>query len=84
MSFDFKSEFRDDTVLQFQVGDLRNCIYLICDAESKTAALVDCQFDLTRIQSFLKNQGYRLTHILLTHSHHDHVAGWNSFCNSNN
>ena len=63
-----------EVIAQYELGSMRNFIYLIVDAATKTAAIVDPQKDLQPLKDLEKN-GYRLTSILLTHSHHDHVAG---------
>jgi hydroxyacylglutathione hydrolase len=63
-----------EPVAQYQLGDLRNFIYLILDWKTKKAAIVDPQSDSTPIED-LNKHGFELVGIFLTHSHHDHVAG---------
>jgi glyoxylase-like metal-dependent hydrolase (beta-lactamase superfamily II) len=63
------------SIAQFEIGDLRNFVYLILDWPSRTAALVDPQKDLTLPLSCLRANGFKLGRVLLTHSHHDHIAG---------
>lgn len=63
------------TVAQYELGTARNFVYLLTDWETRTAALVDPQSDLAPIAKALQTHRLRLTHILLTHSHWDHVAG---------
>ncbi len=63
-----------ETLAQYELGTLRNFIYLIIDWDAKEAAIVDPQKDMTPLRD-LEAHGIRLTKILLTHSHHDHVAG---------
>lgn len=63
-----------ETIAQYELGTMRNFIYLILDEKTKRAAIVDPQKDLRPITD-LEAAGYRLEMILLTHSHHDHVAG---------
>ena len=63
-----------EVIAQYELGSMRNFIYLILDEKSKTAAIVDPQKDLRPLADLDAN-GYRLESILLTHSHHDHVAG---------
>ncbi|MBS1961289.1 MAG: MBL fold metallo-hydrolase [Bdellovibrionales bacterium] len=63
-----------ETIAQYELGTMRNFIYLILDDATKSAAIVDPQKDLLPVTD-LEMNGYRLTAILLTHSHHDHVAG---------
>lgn len=63
-----------ETIAQYELGTLRNFIYLIIDWELKEAAIVDPQKDLSLLKD-LEKHGIRLTRVLLTHSHHDHIAG---------
>lgn len=63
-----------ETIAQYELGTMRNFIYLIIDWELKEAAMVDPQSDLIPLKD-LESHGIRLTRVLLTHSHHDHIAG---------
>jgi glyoxylase-like metal-dependent hydrolase (beta-lactamase superfamily II) len=63
------------TIAQFEIGDMRNFVYLILDWPTREAALVDPQKDLSVPLGALRSHGFRLTRVLLTHTHHDHVAG---------
>lgn len=54
---------------------MRNFVYLIVDRESRSALLVDCQKDLKPVFDWLALHRITLSGVLLTHSHHDHVAG---------
>lgn len=69
-------------IVQHELGSLKNFVYLILDESSKTAAWVDCQNNFTAPAADLKQGGYELTHILLTHTHHDHIAGLDSLLSS--
>lgn len=60
---------------QYELGRHFNFVYTITDWNTRTAALVDCQEDLSPIFSDLKKKGVELKQILLTHTHWDHVAG---------
>ena len=62
-------------VVQFEIGDYQNFIYLILDWQSKRAAVVDPQKDLNPWLAPLQANGFELTDILLTHTHFDHIAG---------
>lgn len=62
-------------VAQFEIGNLRNFVYLILDWSTREAAIVDPQKDLSAPLDALRTHGFRLTHVLLTHTHHDHIAG---------
>lgn len=65
----------DQPVAQFELGDYKNFVYLILDHETRKTAIVDPQIDLEPILEVLANGGFTLERILLTHTHHDHVAG---------
>lgn len=62
-------------VVQFEIGDYRNFIYLLIDWSSKQALIVDPQKDLTDPLKFLSTHGLTLAGMLVTHTHHDHIAG---------
>lgn len=51
----------------------RNYTYIIVDKASQQAAIVDPAWELSTITDRLERLDVRLTAILLTHSHHDHV-----------
>lgn len=63
------------TIAQFEIGDMKNFVYLILDWPTREAALVDPQKDLSAPLGALRSHGFRLTRVLLTHTHHDHIAG---------
>jgi len=65
----------EEPVAQYELGSYRNFIYLILDWREKKAAIVDPQSDLDKLLGDLKDYGFELTGILLTHTHHDHIAG---------
>lgn len=52
---------------------IKNYTYVIVDKASKKAAVVDPSWELDTIIETLDKVGARLTTILLTHSHFDHV-----------
>jgi glyoxylase-like metal-dependent hydrolase (beta-lactamase superfamily II) len=58
---------------QFLIGAMRNFTYLISDREE--AVVVDPQANLGPWEDRLQESGTRLVAVLLTHTHHDHVAG---------
>jgi glyoxylase-like metal-dependent hydrolase (beta-lactamase superfamily II) len=64
-----------DVIEQFEIGNLRNFVYLILDESNKKAAWVDPHADLSKPFTFLERHGFELTAVLLTHTHHDHVGG---------
>jgi glyoxylase-like metal-dependent hydrolase (beta-lactamase superfamily II) len=64
-----------ELVLQFEIGDGANFIYLILDWETRKAAIVDPQRDLTAPLRALADGGLELERIILTHTHSDHTVG---------
>jgi len=51
-----------------------NCYVIACD-KTRKAAIIDPGDDEDKILSFIKNNNFHVTHILLTHGHVDHLAG---------
>lgn len=58
-----------------ELGPMENFVYLIHDHASGRAAVVDPAWDVPAILRLAEEQGARITDVLLTHSHHDHVNG---------
>jgi len=66
---------KNETIAQYELGSGKNFVYLILDWATKKAAMVDPQKDLDGMLADLKKYDFELTSILLTHTHHDHIAG---------
>jgi hydroxyacylglutathione hydrolase len=62
-------------VLQFEIGDYQNLVYLLIDWPSRQALIVDPQSDLSPLLETFKKHSLTPTGILLTHTHWDHIAG---------
>lgn len=62
-------------VSQYQIGDFRNFLYVVSDTDSKTAVLIDIHEGFEKILTELEQQNVKLSAILLTHTHWDHVMG---------
>lgn len=62
-------------IAQYEIGKYRNFVYLILDWASKKSSIVDPQENLNEILAGLNQYGFVLESILITHSHHDHIAG---------
>lgn len=60
-----------------ELGPMENFVYLIHDHASNRAAVVDPAWDVPELLALAKRKGVRITDILLTHSHHDHINGIN-------
>ncbi|HEX3801795.1 MAG TPA: MBL fold metallo-hydrolase [Solirubrobacteraceae bacterium] len=48
--------------------------YLVVDDEGVTAVMIDAGGPVEPLLELIARQRYQLTHVLLTHHHHDHVA----------
>ncbi|MBU3917290.1 MBL fold metallo-hydrolase, partial [bacterium] len=49
--------------------------YLVGDETSKTCALIDPAFETGRLLNIAKNEGFKISYVINTHSHADHSAG---------
>ena len=62
-------------ILQLPLGPLQtNCYVLACTTTSQ-AAVIDPSWDGRGIHARVQQQGWAVSHILLTHTHFDHVGG---------
>ncbi len=62
-------------ILQLPLGPLQtNCYILACE-ETMQAAVIDPSWNGRAIAATADEKGYTISHILLTHSHFDHVGG---------
>ncbi len=71
------SQTRPFSILALELGPMENFIYLIHDHASGRAAVVDPAWDVPEVLALATHHGMRITDILLTHSHHDHINGIN-------
>jgi glyoxylase-like metal-dependent hydrolase (beta-lactamase superfamily II) len=58
-----------------ELGPMENFVYLIHDHATDRAAVVDPAWEVPRVLALVQQLGVRITDILLTHSHHDHING---------
>jgi len=58
-----------------ELGPMENFVYLIQDHATGRGAVVDPAWDVPEVLALAEERGVRITDILLTHSHHDHVNG---------
>ena len=60
-----------------------NC-YLVVDEASRQCVIVDpaCEasFEDAQLTQYIEQEGLKVTHILLTHAHVDHIAGLRQVC----
>ena len=62
-------------IFQTEVGLMSNFNELIADKNSQACAVVDPAFEVDRLLREAKQRGWRITAVLVTHTHHDHVDG---------
>ena len=62
-------------VKQIKLSRMAIFCYLIGDEKTRTCALIDPAFETDRILAVSKSAGLRVTHIINTHCHADHIAG---------
>ncbi len=60
---------------QIEVGPLQNFVYLIGSPETREAAVVDPGWDIPRILEIAKQDEMRITTVIVTHTHFDHING---------
>lgn len=60
---------------QYYLGCLAHASYLIADAETKTAVVVDPQRDIDQYLEDAEHQGLQIRYVFLTHFHADFLAG---------
>jgi hydroxyacylglutathione hydrolase len=58
---------------QIAVGNMQNFSYLIADEKSKEAAIVDPGWDIKKLLNIAQKLNLKISHILITHSHYDHM-----------
>ena len=58
-----------------ELGPMENFVYLIEDKTSGRAAVVDPAWDVPAVLELAGQHNVKVTDILLTHSHHDHING---------
>src|SRR6185503_7300774 len=60
---------------QLELGPMQNFVYLIGDPKTREAAVVDPAWNVPAILKRVQDDGYRITHVLLSHGHYDHING---------
>ena len=73
--FDIRTDEAGIEVWVTQMGDFMNMNTAWIDRENGVVAITD-PFDSERWVEALANEGLRPTHILYTHTHRDHTAGY--------
>ena len=62
-------------ITQIRLERMVTFCYILGDEASKTCALIDPAFETQKILNEVKKAGYRVTHLINTHCHSDHIAG---------
>ena len=55
------------------LGALQTNCYMWADEKTGNAIVIDAPDDADKIIGFAKEKGYRITDIILTHGHFDHI-----------
>ena len=63
------------TTHALRLGPLENNSYLLVDDATREAAVMDVGFEPEAMLDRIRREGVRVTSLLLTHGHYDHVAG---------
>jgi glyoxylase-like metal-dependent hydrolase (beta-lactamase superfamily II) len=63
------------SILPLTLGPVETNAYLLADAQSGEAAVIDPAWDGARIVAAAQQRGWRIAHIWLTHAHFDHLGG---------
>jgi glyoxylase-like metal-dependent hydrolase (beta-lactamase superfamily II) len=58
-----------------ELGPMENFVYLVEDKATNTAAIVDPAWEIDEMLKLADQKGIKITDILLTHSHNDHING---------
>jgi hydroxyacylglutathione hydrolase len=63
------------SILQIEVGLLQNFCAILSCPDTREAAIVDPAWEVDRLLREIEQRGLRVTKVLITHGHHDHVEG---------
>jgi hydroxyacylglutathione hydrolase len=61
--------------IEFTVGPVQTNAYLVADANTGMAAVIDPGWDGKRILAEAEKNGWRIGHLWYTHAHFDHIGG---------
>ena len=62
-------------IKQIRLAKMATFCYLVGDRASGTCALIDPAFETDRLLEKVRENNFRVTHIINTHAHSDHTAG---------
>lgn len=63
------------SIYALELGPMENFVYVVHDHASGRGAVVDPAWEVPKIIELAREKDIRITDVLLTHSHHDHVNG---------
>ena len=63
---------------------MQNFSYIVGDEKTKEAAVVDPGWDVEKILIIAKKRGLNVKHILITHSHYDHIGSVKEIADATN
>jgi glyoxylase-like metal-dependent hydrolase (beta-lactamase superfamily II) len=69
------SDTRPYLIHALELGPMENFVYMIHDRATDTGAVIDPAWNVRKISALADRENVRITDVLLTHSHHDHVNG---------
>jgi glyoxylase-like metal-dependent hydrolase (beta-lactamase superfamily II) len=64
-----------ESIAQFEIGHMKNFIYLLIDWDTHECAVVDPWVEIGTVIEAIESHQLKPVSILLTHTHHDHVGG---------
>jgi hydroxyacylglutathione hydrolase len=71
---DRATSYGDVLIETFVTGTWRENCYFVTDRSASETAVIDPGDDHERLLAYIEERGYRVTLILLTHAHYDHVG----------
>ncbi len=60
---------------QVPVGTFQNFSYIIGDDKTRSAAIIDPAWEVDKLLKLCEESGLKVSYVINTHSHHDHVEG---------
>ncbi len=69
------ADIAEPRLIQIQAGPAANFLYILACPSTRRAWVVDPAWEPLRLVEIAREQGYRVTGILATHFHQDHIGG---------
>ena len=63
------------TIRDFSLGIMRNNCYVISNDFNKACVIIDAPQNPKAVIEYIKENGLKVSHILITHNHFDHIDG---------